>query len=393
MPGMKLTREQREWLALAMVPGVGTAGFIKLLARFKTAGQVLRAGASELSEVAGPKLAERIKAYTDAADVDGQERLMAKCPAFLLTLEDPGYPVLLAEIYDPPLTLFVRGTLPSDEERCVAVVGTRKPTPYGIRMAEKFGRELAARGITVVSGLAAGIDAAAHRGALEAGGRTIAVLGCGVDVAYPRQNEELMEDIARQGAVISQYPMGTQPAAGHFPFRNRIISGLSLGTLVVEAPERSGALITARQAAEQGREVYAVPGPLGVLNSAGPHRLIQEGAKLVTSVDDILVELDLPDFHEEAPAVPEPVVASPVPSPVPTPAATPAQPPPRSEAPIATPTGVEGSILAVLAPDGSFIDEIAARCRLSISEVLSALTLMELKGIVRQFSGKRFAPR
>lgn len=405
---MGLTDEQREWLALALVPGVGTAYFIRLLARFRTPRRVLKASPRELEEVVGPSLARRIREYGDAADVAGQERRMAACGASLLTLEDAGYPPRLAEIYDPPLLLFVRGELRDEDETAVAVVGTRQASPYGVRMAEKFGRELASRGVTVVSGMAGGIDAAAHRGAIEAGGRTIAVLGNGVDVVYPSENAGLMDEIIRHGCVLSQFPMGVQPSKGHFPFRNRIISGLSLGTLVVEAPLRSGALITARQAAEQGREVFAVPGPVGSRGSEGPHALIREGARLVERVEDILLELELPEEAVEGSsreARPEPISVPSTPAPAAatrpvrpvrtsrseTMVRTPAPPPPPAPEPAASPT--ERKVLAALSPEGSHIDQIAAACRVSVSEALSTLTLLELKGLVRQFSGKRFAPR
>lgn len=375
---MGLTTEQREWLTLAMVPGVGTGKFIQLLARFRTPHDVLRAPRTSLEEVVGKSLAQRIAAYGEAVDVGAQERAMAEHGVNLITLDDTQYPTRLAEIYDPPLVLFTRGELLEQDEHCVAIVGTRRPTPYGTRMAEKFGRELAARGITVVSGLAAGIDAAAHRGAIEAGGRTIAVLGCGADVIYPKQNAGLYEAVAANGAILTQFAMGTEPKGTNFPVRNRIISGLSMGTLVVEAPVQSGALITARQAAEQGREVFAVPGQLDVRNSQGPHALIREGAKLVETVEDILVELQIPAQTRQAPApppAPEPERAAP----------TPAQ--------SAKPDPAESNVLRALSPNGSHIDEIANACRISVSEALSSLTLLELKGLVRQFSGKRFAPR
>lgn len=381
---MGLNPEQREWLRLILVPGVGTAHFIRLLARFHRPAEVLRASEGALREVVGPALAQRIVQYADAADCDAQERRMDACGAQLVTLEDAAYPVRLAEIYDPPLALFVRGELHQRDETSIAVVGTRRATPYGIRMADKFGRELAARGVTVVSGMALGVDSSAHHAAIEAGGRTIAVLGCGVDVVYPPQNAELMQEIAKHGCVISQFIMGTKPSPGHFPYRNRIISGLTMGTLVIEAPPDSGALITARQAAEQGREVFAVPGQVGVRNSEGPHALIREGAKLAETVDDILVEVGLPAPVRQ-PAVSlrrETAAASPV---APT-APQPARPVPESI------SILEKDILSVLSPNGSFVDEIAAACRVSISEALSSLTLLELKGLVRQFSGKRFSP-
>ncbi|GMU91607.1 MAG: DNA processing protein DprA [Candidatus Hydrogenedentota bacterium] len=393
---MSLAQEQRDWLTLALIPGVGTVLFVRLLARFRTPGAVLKAGRAALEEVVGPKLAQRIAQYSDVADVAGQESAMAKCGASLITMEDPRYPLRLAEIYDPPLLLFVRGELRDEDQYCVAVVGTRRATPYGIRMAEKFGREMAARGVTVVSGMAAGIDAAAHRGALEAGGRTIAVLGCGADVVYPQQNAELMKEIIKHGCVISQFPMGTSPSPGQFPYRNRIISGLSMGTLIVEAPLTSGALITARQAAEQGREVFAVPGQVGVTNSQGPHALIREGAKLVETVEDILVELELPaHVRSREPRPSESRADAELP---PRRAQAPEAQQPRTEAaprrgaPVPA-NAPERSVLNALKPEGAHVDEIAAACRISVSEALSTLTLLELKGLVRQFSGKRFAPR
>ncbi len=373
---MGLTPEQRDWLRLTMVPGVGTTYFIQLLSRFHSPGQVLRASRAAIAEVVGKSLAERIAQYADAVDVDGQERQMDALGVRLLTLEDPDYPVRLAEIYDPPLLLFVRGELRSSDEHCIAIVGTRRATPYGLRVAENLGRDLAARGITVVSGMASGIDTAAHRGAIEVGGRTVAVLGCGVDVVYPPQNADLMKQIEEHGCVLSQFVMGTKPSAGHFPYRNRIISGLTLGTVVVEAPLSSGALITARQAAEQGREVFAVPGQIGFHTSEGPHSLIRDGAKLVETVDDILVELDLPAQARQPQATHDAPVTS-----------VAASPPPQ---PVASP--IEKDILAALSPNGTFVDEIATACRISISEALSTLTMLELRGLVRQFSGKRFAP-
>jgi len=389
---MALNSEQRDWLRLILIPGVGTTNFIRLLARFHTPSQVLKASRLALQEVVSGHLAEQIVQYGDAADVAGQERLLARCGAEFITLDDTAYPPRLAEIYSPPLALFVRGTLLPEDERCVAIVGTRRATPYGLWIAEKLGRELASRGVTVVSGLAAGIDAAAHRGAIEAGGRTIGVLGCGVDVCYPPQHEQLMQDVIAHGCVVSQFFMGDKPLPNHFPDRNRVISGLSLGVIVVEAPLSSGALITARQAAEQGREVFAVPGQVGVKTSEGPHALLREGARLVESADDVLAELNLPAVEPVAAPLPvAPVVVEPVPAP----AVLAASPVPARRAPSAGVAGLsstETEILSVLAAEGSFVDEIAAACRISISEALSSLTLLELKGRIRQFSGKRFAP-
>lgn len=379
---MAITVTQRQWLTLKMIPGVGTTLFVRLLSRFGTPADVLAAPESALRDIVGPKLAGRIAAYRDAVDVDRQIALLEEYQGAMITMDDPAYPLPLAEIYDPPLVLFARGRVAPPDSPCVALVGTRKPTLYGQRLARKLAYDLALRGITVVSGMAEGIDAAAHEGALEAGGNTIAVLGCGVDVVYPASNAELMHRIVQQGAVYSCFEMGVKPSRGHFPYRNRIISGLSMGTVVVQAPVGSGSLITARNAAEQGREVYAVPGEAGAYNSRGPHALLREGAKLVETAEDILVELDLPAMHrhvsgsETSMPVPEsksmkgPAVSAPAPADL---------------------SGVERIVMDVLHGEGSFVDEIAAASRVSVSEALSALTMLELKGLVRQFSGKRFA--
>lgn len=396
---MPLTQEQRDWLALALVPGIGSTHFVRLLARFRTPAEVLGAGERALAEVVRPNLARQITQYADVVNIADQERRMEAAAASLVTLDDTLYPWRLGEIYDPPLALFVRGALLPEDEFAVAIVGTRRPTPYGIRMAEKLGRELAARGITVVSGLASGIDSAAHRGALEAGGRTIAVLGNGVDVVYPRENRDLTDRIIAQGAVVSQFPMGWDPNKGHFPRRNRVISGMTLGTVVVQAPRDSGALITAHAAAEQGREVFAVPGEATLQASQGPHALIREGAKLVESADDILVELNLPAQPRQpvAAAVPASVpstsTAEAVELAMPTLTVASTKPAPRAAAPQAPVSETEREVLSVLTANGSFVDEIAAACRVSIAEALSTLTFLELKGLVRQFSGKRFARR
>jgi len=397
---MALNEEQREWLALALVPGVGTTLFVRLLARFKTPHEVLRASEAALADVVGPKLAQRIRTYREVVDVAAQERLLEDYAATLLTMDDPAYPRLLAEIYDPPLVLFARGEVREQHQYAVAIVGTRTPSPYGFRTANRLAYALASRGITVVSGLASGTDTAAHEGALEAGGQTIAVLGCGVDVVYPAENADLMHRIAQQGCVLSSFFMGVKPSKGHFPFRNRIISGLSMGTIVVEAPPSSGALITARFAVEQGREVFAVPGHIGDRNAMGPHSLLREGAKLVETVEDIIAELDLPVSMRQVqpamagstaapPRAPRASVAiEPEPARLPgaaAPAIAPPPPMPLNE--------VERDVLASLSSAGSFVDEIALACRIPVSEALSTLTMLELKGLARQFSGKRFAPR
>ena len=373
-----MSERQRDWMTLALVPGVGGTRFVRLMTRFGNPRKVLAAAESELAEVVGKSVAKNIRQYRDAVDAETQERLMRLHGATLVTMDDPAYPGLLAEIYDPPLMLFTRGDLLETDQYAVAVVGTRHPSHYGAAIAEQLAGDLAARGITVVSGMAEGIDAAAHEGALKAGGRTIAVVGSGVDQVFPAAHADLMRRIIAQGAVVSPFPMGMSAHKTNFPQRNRIISGISLGTVVVEAPPGSGSLITARHAAEQGREVFAVPGEAGRPNSRGPHALIREGARLVETVEDILVELRIPTAAHAAPA----------------PQTAPAEgqdttPPPPPSAPGLT--ALEADILASLSTEGAFVDEIALTCRRAVSETLSALTILELKGLVRQHSGKRFS--
>jgi len=389
-----LTDEQKQWLTLSLVPGVGSTLFIRLLARFGTPSGVLTASEVALKEVVGPKIAQRIGQYRDIVDIYTQERAMQAYGVQLLTMEDPHYPEHLAEVYDPPLALFSRGSYDwATPSPAVAIVGTRKPSAYGQRMAEKLGEQLAARGITVVSGMAAGIDTAAHQGAMNAGGQTLAVLGCGVDIVYPSENAELMHRILQQGAVVSSFPMTVKPSRGHFPYRNRIISGLSLGVVVIEAPPNSGALITARNAAEQGREVFAVPGRAGERNAMGPHSLIRQGAKLAESVDDIVAELDLPSHIRQMSQPPMPPQAEPE-TLLPQTSATRAQAAPSAPAPSRDHLNAqERDVLSALSSEGSFVDEVALACRIPVSQALSTLTMLELKGLARQFSGKRFAPR
>jgi len=385
-----LTPKQRNWLTLAMVPGVGSALFLRLLARYRDPAVVLRQSIPALAEIVGEKVAGEICRARELVDIDGQERLMHACGARLITMECPDYPPSLAEIYDPPLALFVRGTLLETDQYAVAIVGTRRPSPYGIEQAERLAEDLARRGITVVSGMAEGIDGAAHSGALRAGGRTIAVLGCGVDEIFPIIHARLMEDIIGHGAVISPFPMGMKALKGNFPRRNRLISGLSMGVVVVEAPPGSGSLITARFAAEQGKEVFAVPGPVNRANSRGPHALIREGAKLVESADDILQELKLPvHFYPQHSGTARGADLF---------SGAHTDRPPESQAfsdplgPGSELTPVEADVLASLNPEGSFVDEVALVCRISVPEALAALTMLELKGLARQFSGQRFAP-
>lgn len=398
---MPITENQRDWLALALAPGIGSSRMLKLLARFGTPARVLKASGTELAEVIGETMGKRLAAYREVSQVDEQVRRMEEYGAWLLTLDDPGYPVALAEIYEPPMLLFGRGTLTEADVHAVGIVGTRHASAYGLRVTQQLAGELAARGITVVSGMAAGIDTAAHQAALDAGGRTIAILGNGVDVVFPAENAALMHEIIQRGAVLSPFPMGLTGYRHNFPIRNRIISGMSKGIIVVEAPPGSGALITARDAAEQGREVFAIPGPITQPNSHGPHSLIKEGAKLVETVEDVLVELELPPAlrvlpQADSPAAPPEAEQMQLGEDASLPPAAPSPAAPRPAAP-ARPapalSAVEQNVLASLSPEGSFVDEIALVCRIPVSEALSTLTMLELKGLAKQFSGKRFAPR
>lgn len=284
---------------------------------------------------------------------------------------DPQYPTHLKDIYNPPVILYVKGKL-NGNERCMAVVGSRKATEYGLSIAESIAYELSLRGITIVSGMARGVDSRAHNGALRAGGGTIAILGCGLDIVYPRENERLMEEIALSGAVVSEFAPGTPPKPAHFPMRNRIISGMSMGVAVIEAGERSGSLITADFALEQGREVFAVPGNINSTHSAGTNRLIREGAKIVTEIDDILEELKIftdvnnnnkQQYNKAFPA--------------------------KS----AIPAGLdedEQRIFKCLTDGDLHIDIISSRCNLSIQHVNATLIMLELKGLVKQQPGKIF---
>lgn len=404
---MALTPEQRDWLTLFMVPGVGAVRFLRLLSHFQKPGRALRASHGELSDVVGPAIATRVRQYAGIADLESQEKKMQEHGVSLITMDDAEYPVLLAETYDAPVLLFAKGELTEADNRCVSIVGTRRPSSIGMKVARDLAYDLAARGITIVSGLAEGIDTAAHQGALDAGGRTIAVLGCGVDQIYPASNRELRESIARQGCLLSPFVMGSRAIRGNFPRRNLIISGLSLGTLVVEAPLGSGSLLTAKYAAEQGREVFAVPGSAGFANSQGPNDLIRDGARLVEKVDDILLELQLaensPIVNRPFPTQKKEVAGAAVEITTPpsatrqspvadTPQAKPPTPEPTPEpTPLPPLSQEEKAVYEVLHQEGSFIDEIALTTRLAIPETLVALTMLELKGLVRQMSGKRFA--
>lgn len=284
--------EELDWLALRMTPGLGARQFGRLIERFRTPRGVLRATAKELEAcgLAGG-LARSITSGCGYDEAVEQQRACRREGVFVIPMTDPRYPDLLGEIYDPPPVLFARGRTELLREDAVSMVGTRRPTAYGTAVAERISADLAAAGLVIVSGMARGIDTAAHQGALQARGATIAVLGCGVDVVYPTENRKLADRIAREGLLVSEFPMGTPGYPQNFPVRNRIVSGLSLGVIVVEGAQYSGSGITARLAMEQAREVFAVPGNITSRASWGPNLLIKQGARLIQEWNDVIEHL------------------------------------------------------------------------------------------------------
>src|ERR1035437_7427937 len=288
-----LSREEElYWLALKRVPGLGSRTSGKLLDRFRTPQAIFRASRTEL-EGAGISgaIAQSIASGCTFEDAAAQQEKMAQCAATLVTIGDPRYPQVLREIFDPPVLLFARGRVELLETISLGVGGPRRPTPCGLAVAERLSGDLAHAGLTIVSGMARGIDSAAHKGALARGGNTVAVLGCGVDVVYPSENRKLAAELAAKGLIISEFPMGAVAFPQNFPIRNRIISGISVGVLVVEGAQYSGSAITAKLAIDQGREVFAVPGNITSKLSWGPNLLIKQGARLVQDWNDVVAEL------------------------------------------------------------------------------------------------------
>ena len=381
------------WLWLTELPGLTNQTRLALLRHFPTPEDVYYADPEEVLLTEGITR-EQAKLLEDK-DCSNADRILADCQrldADILTIQDAGYPNRLRNIYDPPCLLYVRGRLPAfDDEASIAVVGTRDCTPYGISSAEKLGYGLAAGGAVVVSGLARGVDSAALRGALRAGGTVTAVLGNGLDVVYPPENRYLYEDVAAAGALVSEYPPGTSPEARHFPVRNRIMSGLCVATLVVEAPARSGALITAGTALEQGRDVFAVPGPIDAPASVGCNRLIRDGAGLVTDAWDILGEYEprFPDKLRREGAKETPAVLG-------------YQARQKTEPkPVAPSVSLSHNnlsltddqirLLRALTEEPMLVDDLIELTEIPTRRVLSALTVLEIEHLVTQHSGKRYA--
>ena len=291
-PPVVSREEELHWLALKLIPGLGARTSNKLLERFRSPLAIFRASRTELEAtgVSGA-VAQSIASGCTFEDAVAQQEKMAETGAVLVTIGDPRFPQRLREIYDPPIVLFARGRVELLQSLSLAVVGTRRPTAYGIAVAERLSGDLAHAELTIVSGMARGIDTSAHKGTLAAGGDTVAVLGCGVDIVYPAENRKLYSEIAAKGLVISEFPMGSTAFPQNFPIRNRIISGVSVGVLVVEGAQYSGSAITAKLAMDQGREVFAVPGNITSKLSWGPNLLIKQGAKIVQDWNDVIVEL------------------------------------------------------------------------------------------------------
>lgn len=356
----------KETLLLANLPGIGHGRIRALLTKFGDAGRVLAASRRDLTATDGidTKTADviRNRSLRDDEFARDQLRWMSQYQTKLVLFTEPEFPPLLRQLPDSPAFLFVRGQVEALQKPTIGVVGTRGPTTYGKTMADSLARELARAGVTVVSGLARGIDTQAHLAALQSGGTTVAVMGCGVDRIYPPENLKLALDMLDQGALVSEYPMQTPPDAVHFPGRNRIISGMSLGVVIVEAGEKSGAMITADFAVDQNREVFAVPGPAYAPKSRGPNRLIKQGAKLTESVEDILAEIQ--QYLEPAPRAAAQMSLS----------LTPA----------------ESTLLGALEREPLHIDTISKKSNLAIAEALNTLLNLELQGIVRQTAGKHF---
>ncbi len=358
------------WLALNQIAGLGKIGYARLIEKYGSPEKVFQADPEELSSIEGVRknTALAICKFKRAEKIDRELDELERQKVEVLTSKDPWYPLLLAKIHDPPPYLYYKGTLSIQDRRSLAVVGSRQASPYGIKVTERLTWVLAQKTLTIVSGMARGIDAAAHQGALMGQGRTIAVLGSGLDVVYPQENKKLFERIIESGLVYSEFPLGTLPERQNFPIRNRIISGLSLGVVIVEATQRSGSLITARLALDQGREVFAVPGSVESFKSSGTHSLIKQGAKLVEHAQDILEELHWEETSQQS--------ASGLIGRI------------EEKAPSLSPR--EKQIWDLLSDGSQHVDQIVRQTGIGISPLLSLLLEMELKGLIKQQPGKYF---
>ena len=350
------------WVGFNMVDGIGRVRFLQLENYFSNLENAWLASAGELRKSGLDKfIVDRIVTSRPSVSLDDVMADLEKKQLTVLTYRDAGYPRRLKEIYDYPPLIYIRGELKPQDEVSLAVVGTRHASPYGRQVTEEITCDLATHGITIVSGLASGIDTAAHKSALKAGGRTIAVFACGLDTVYPADNTELARNIVGQGAIISEYPPDARPRAENFPRRNRILSGLSLGVVVIEAGESSGAVITANMALEQNRDVFAVPGNIFSVTSKGTNRLIQDGAKLVTCSRDILEEYNLGNLSQQI-----------------------------EIKDVIPPTETESVLIKHLSPEPIHIDDLCISTGLAIDVVSSTLAMMELKGMIKQVGNMNF---
>lgn len=368
--GTLRTNGAAAWLGLALLPALGPRQALRLVDRLGDPTAVLDASEEALRQAGMPAAHAATFAAARAgivARVEAEVAALEQAGAVAVAWDDPAYPQRLRRLPDPPLVLALRGDVTALDAPAVAVVGARRCSEYGRRVATELGRDLAAAGLVVVSGLAAGIDAAAHRGALAGGGRTVAVLGTGIDLVYPTWHRPLSRQVAGQGALVSELPCGAPAMPHHFPKRNRLVSGLTLGTVVVEAAERSGSLGTARLALEQDREVFAVPGQIGVAGHVGCHRLIQEGAQLVTGAADVLAVL--------APALVPQMEAA------------------RAATALAELDPSERAVLAAVEPEPAHVDGVIRATGLGPQAALETLLALEIRGLVEQRPGMRFARR
>lgn len=376
-----MEKEKINWVKLKMVPEIGPICFQKLMGYFSTPANVVASSLSEVEQVEGLSRKKALTIWNSLKniDIDAELKLIEENKIKIVTFEDRDYPVNLKSIYDPPFLLYVKGDFLFKDNLSISIVGSRKATPYGKTVAEKISRDLAALDITVVSGLARGIDTHAHKGAIAGGGRTVAVLGSGLSVIYPRENKDLELLISQQGALISEFSMASLPLRPNFPIRNRIISGLSLGTVIVEAREKSGALITADLALQQGREVFAVPGNIFSKYSQGPHNLIKTGAKLVGTIADVIEEIKV--FSEisnrllsENKGISDLKLNSKK----------------TTQNSVCSLNQKEQKIYDCVWWEPIAIDTIVQKCNFPVKDISSSLMFMEIKGLITQISGKMF---
>lgn len=384
MPTLAPTQEETlHWLALRMAPGVGTLTTLRLLEKLKSPEAIFRASASELEAAGlGPAQARNLASGYCFEDAVDQQQRMLDAGARLITIRDPVYPQRLREIFDPPLLLFAIGRTELLAPPAIGIVGTRRPTPYGLAAADRLASDLAKAGLTIISGMARGIDTAAHRAALAEEGDTVAVLGCGVDVLYPIENRKLYEEIGRRGLLISEFPLGAPAYPQNFPIRNRIVSGISVGVVIVEGAQHSGSAITAKLAMDQGREVFAVPGNITSKMSWGPNLLIKQGAKLVQEWTDVTNELPLAIRRELVVKAQQKVLLEGTEASADAPKDTPEEPLKMlarkllNQLQIDVPQQLE-----------SMLETFEG---VSSSELIGALFDLEMSGLVRQLPGKNF---